>query len=52
MQKRGTVKVHKLTLNGTPDDGARLDDFCERVAATKFAAGARSRALAVELVGS
>ena len=46
------MKIHKLIYNGTPDDGVRLDDFCERVAATEFAAGARSRALAVELVGS
>ena len=46
------MKVHKLILNGTPDDGARLDDFCERLAAAEFAAGARLRALAVELVGS
>ena len=46
------MKIRKLILNGTPDDGARLDDFCERLAATKFAAGARLRALAVELVGS
>ena len=43
------MKFHKLTLNGTPDDGARLDEFCERLAATEFAAGARLRALAVEL---
>ena len=43
------MKVHKLILNGTPDDGARLDEFCERLAATEFAAGARLRALAVEL---
>ena len=46
------MKVHKLILNGTPDDGARLDDFCKRLAATEFAAGARLRAPAVELVGS
>ena len=46
------MKVHKLILNGTPDDGARLDDFCERLAATEFATGARLRALAAELVGS
>ena len=26
------MKVHKLILNGTSDDGARLDDFCERLA--------------------
>ena len=46
------MKVHKLILNGMPDDGARLDDVYERLAATEFAAGARLRALAVELVGS
>jgi hypothetical protein len=43
------MKVRKLILNGTPDDGARLDEFCERLAAAQFAAGARLRALAVEL---
>jgi hypothetical protein len=43
------MKVRKLILNGTPDDGARLDEFCERLAAAEFAAGARLRALAVEL---
>ncbi len=32
------MKVHKLILNGTSDDGARLDDFCERLAGAKFAA--------------
>ena len=35
------MKVHKLILNGTPDDGARLDEFCERLTTTEFAAGAR-----------
>jgi hypothetical protein len=49
MQERSAMKVHKLTLNGTADDGARLDEFCERLAPTEFAAGARLRALAVEL---
>ena len=45
------MKVHKLILNGTPDDGARLDDFCERLAAcTEFRLPCgRLRALAVEL---
>ena len=43
------MKVHKLTLNGTTDDDARLDEFCERLTPTEFAAGARLRALAVEL---
>ena len=43
------MKVHKLILNGTPDDGARLDDFCERLAAAEFGTGARLRALAVDL---
>ena len=46
------MKVRKLILNGTPDDGARLDDFCERLAAAEFGAGARLRALAAELLGS
>ena len=50
-KKETPMKIRKLILNGTPDDGARLDDFCERLAATKFAAGARLRELAVELVG-
>jgi hypothetical protein len=43
------MKVHKLILNGRPDEGARLDEFCERLTPTEFAAGARLRALAVEL---
>ncbi len=46
------MKIHKLILIGTLDDGARLDDFCERLAATEFAAGAWLRALALELAGS
>ena len=46
------MKVRKLILNGMQDDGARLDDFYERLAATEFAAGARVRALAAELLGS
>jgi hypothetical protein len=49
MQERSAMKVHKLTLNGTTDDDARLDEFCERLTPTEFAAGARLRALAVEL---
>ena len=43
------MKIHKLVLNGKPDDGALLDEFCERLAASEFAASARLRALAVEL---
>jgi hypothetical protein len=43
------MKAHKLILNGRPDEGARLDEFCERLTPTEFAAGARLRALAVEL---
>ena len=43
------MKAHKLALNGRPDDGPRLDAFCERLAAREFEAGARLRALAVEL---
>ena len=46
------MKVRKLILNGMPGDGARLDDFCVRLAAAEFGAGARLRALAVELPGS
>ena len=45
------MKVHKLILNGKADDGARLDDFCERLASAEFAAGARLRALAWSLPG-
>src|ERR1700730_9686009 len=43
------MKVHKLILNGRPGEGARLDECCERLTPTEFAAGARLRALAVEL---
>jgi len=43
------MKAHKLTLDGRPEDGARLDEFCERLAAREFEAGARLRALAVDL---
>ncbi|MGP0025036.1 MAG: hypothetical protein ACLPKE_17000 [Streptosporangiaceae bacterium] len=43
------MKAHKLSLNGRPDDGPRLDAFCERRAASEFEAGARLRALAVQL---
>lgn len=43
------MTVHKLILQGTPDDGERLEEFCGRLAATEFAAAARLRALAVEL---
>ena len=43
------MKAHKLALNGRPDDGPRLDAFCERLAARDFEASARLRALAVDL---
>jgi hypothetical protein len=43
------MKAHKLTLDGRPEDSARLDEFCERLAAREFEAGARLRALAVDL---
>jgi hypothetical protein len=43
------MKVRKLIRNGRPDEGARLDEFFERLTPTEFAAGARLRALAVEL---
>jgi hypothetical protein len=49
MQERSAMKVYKLTLNGTMDDDARLDELCERLTPTEFAAGVRLRALAVEL---
>jgi len=43
------MRAHKLALTGRPDDGERLDEFCGRLAASDFGAGARLRALAVEL---
>ncbi len=43
------MKARKLVLNGRPDDGERLDEFCERLTAREFETGARLRALAVEL---
>jgi hypothetical protein len=43
------MKAHKLPLNGRSDDSPRLDAFCERLAAREFDAGARLRALAVDL---
>jgi len=43
------MKAHKLTLDGRPEDGARLDEFCERLIAREFEASARLRALAVDL---
>ena len=43
------MKAQKLTLDGKPDDAGRLDGFCERLAAREFEAGARLRALAVDL---
>ena len=43
------MRAHKLALTGRPDDGERLDEFCGRLEASDFGAGARLRALAVEL---
>ncbi len=43
------MTVRKLILNGAPDDGERLEKFCQRLAPAEFAAGGRLRALAVEL---
>ena len=43
------MKVRKLVLAGTPDDRGRLEEFCQLLAGTEHAAGARLRALAVEL---
>ncbi len=43
------MKVRKLVLNGGPDDGERLDEFCGRLTPGESGAGARLRALAVEL---
>jgi hypothetical protein len=43
------VRVRRLVLAGMPDDGVRLEEFCQRLAGVEFAAGARLRALAVEL---
>jgi hypothetical protein len=43
------VNVRKLILNGTPDDGGRLEWFCQRLSPVEFAGSGRLRALAVEL---
>jgi hypothetical protein len=43
------VTVRKLILAGTPDDRGRLEEFCQLLAGTEQAPGARLRALAVEL---
>jgi hypothetical protein len=43
------VKVHKLVLGDRPDDDERLEEFCGRLTVREFGAGARLRALAVEL---
>jgi hypothetical protein len=43
------VKVRKLVLAGTPDDCGRLEEFCQLLAGGEHAAGARLRALAVQL---
>jgi hypothetical protein len=43
------VNIHKLILNGTPDDGGRLEWFCHRLSPIEFAGSGRLRMLAVEL---
>jgi hypothetical protein len=43
------VNVRTLILSGMADDRGRLEEFCQRLAVTEHAAGARLRALAVEL---
>ncbi len=43
------MKVRTLVLAGTPDDGGRLEEFCQLLAGAEHAAGARLRALAVGL---
>jgi len=43
------VNVRTLIPTGTADDGGRLEEFCGRLAGAEHAAGARLRALAVEL---
>jgi hypothetical protein len=43
------MRVRRLVLAGIPDDGVRLEEFCQRLAGVEYAAGARLRALAVEL---
>ena len=45
------MKVRRLILAGTPDDRGRLEEFCQLLAGTEHAAGARLRARAVELAG-
>jgi hypothetical protein len=45
----GAMKVRRLILTGMPDDGGQLEEFCQRLASGEYAAGARLRALAVEL---
>ena len=43
------MKVRRLILAGTADDRGRLEGFCQLLAGAVHAAGARLRALAVEL---
>ena len=43
------MNVRTLILSGMADDRGRLEEFCQRLAVTEHAAGARLRALAVEL---
>jgi len=43
------VSVRTLILTGMADDRGRLEEFCQRLAGTEHAVGARLRALAVEL---
>jgi hypothetical protein len=43
------VTVHKLVLNGTPDDARRLEKFCQRLSPIEFAGSGRLQTLAVGL---
>ena len=43
------MNVHKLILNGMPDDAGRLEWFCQRLSLAESAGSGRLRALAVEL---
>lgn len=43
------MKIDRLVLNGQPDDLGRLEEFCSRLTAREYEAGARLRTLAVKL---
>jgi hypothetical protein len=43
------VTVHKLVLNGTPDDTGQLEKFSQRLSPIEIAGTGRLRVLAVEL---